>query len=321
MTAEDQPQPQQQTQHPLQRQLLFWLGALVVLVVFLLVFSSILLPFVAGMALAYLLDPLADWFERRGFSRLAATLVILLVFLIFFIAVLLLLIPVLVDQTTQFINRLPSLITDLQTMLQPLFDTDLARYLGIDGAALPDQIAGFVGNGTDWLAGLLNSLWSGGRAIVAVLSLLVITPVVAFYLLYDWDRMLSGVDALLPRQHAATIRDLGRQMSRAIAGFVRGQSLVVLILGVFYATALAIIGLHFGLIIGLIAGLLSFIPFVGTATGFIVSVGVATAQWGPGGTGSGSSSRLLFSLRAKCLKATICSRRSSAIRSAFTRCG
>ena len=134
-----------------------------VLVVFLLVFSSILLPFVAGMALAYLLDPLADWFERRGFSRLAATLVILLVFLIVFVAVLLLLIPVLVDQTTQFVNRLPSLITDLQTMLQPLFDTDLARYLGIDATALPDQIAGFVGNGTDWLIGLLNSLWSGGR--------------------------------------------------------------------------------------------------------------------------------------------------------------
>ena len=119
--------------------------------------------------------------------------------------------------------------------------------------------------------------------MVAVLSLLVITPVVAFYLLYDWDRMLAGVDALLPRQHAATIRDLGRQMSGAIAGFVRGQSLVVLILGIFYATALAVIGLHFGLIIGLVAGLLSFIPFVGTATGFIVSVGVATAQWGPGG--------------------------------------
>ncbi len=281
MTAGNQPQPQ--PQQSLQRQLLFWLGALVLLVVFLSLFSSILLPFVAGMALAYLLDPLADWMQRRGLSRLAATLIILLFFLIIFVAFLLLLIPVLVDQMTRLIERLPSLIVDLQQMLQPLLDSDLARYLGIDAAALPDQIAGFVGNGTDWIAGILGSLWSGGQAVIAILSLLVITPVVAFYLLYDWDRMIATVDSLLPRQHADTIRDLGHQMSRTIAGFVRGQGLVVLILGAFYAIALMVIGLNFGLVIGVVAGLLSFVPFVGTAVGFVASVGVALAQWAPGG--------------------------------------
>jgi predicted PurR-regulated permease PerM len=283
LTTGDQPQPEPQEQHSLQRQLLFWLGILVALIVFLSVFSSILLPFVAGMALAYLLDPLADWFQRRGLSRLAATLIILLIFLIIFVAALLLLVPVLIDQATRLVEQLPSLITDLQDMLQPLFETDLAKYLGIDANALPDQIAGFVGDGSNWISGLLGSLWSGGQAVIAILSLLVITPVVAFYLLYDWDRMIATVDSLLPRQHAETIRDLGRQMSVVISGFVRGQGLVVLILGVFYAVALVIIGLNFGLVIGLVAGLLSFIPFVGTATGFIASVGVAAAQWGPTG--------------------------------------
>ena len=265
------------------RQLVFWLVVLVAFILFLNVFSSILLPFVAGIALAYLLDPVADWFERRGLSRLAATLIILAIFTIIFIVALLVLIPVLINQLTGLIDRLPALIVDLQQLLAPMLESELAGYLGIDGEGLPYQIAGFVGSGANWLSGILGSIWSGGWALLTVLSLLVVTPVVAFYLLYDWDRMIAATDKLLPRQHADTIRDLGRQMSRVISGFVRGQGLVVVILGLFYGIALAAIGLNFGLLIGLMAGLLSFIPFVGTVIGFVAAVGVAAAQFWPTG--------------------------------------
>jgi predicted PurR-regulated permease PerM len=282
MATGDQPMPLSQQQSVL-RQMLFWLGGLVGLIVFLAVFSPILLPFVAGMALAYLLDPLADWFERRGLSRLAATLIILAFSLVIFVVALLLLVPALIDQLAKLVDRLPGLILDLQNLLRPLLESELAAYLGVDADQLPEQLADFVGSGANWLSGLLASIWSGGRALIAVLSLLVITPVVAFYLLYDWDRMVAAVDKMLPRQHAETVRELGRQMSSAISGFVRGQGLVVLILGTFYAAALAAIGLNFGLLIGLLAGLLSFIPFVGTVVGFVVSVGVAAAQFLPGG--------------------------------------
>ena len=270
-------------QQSVRRQMLFWLGVLVAMVFFLAIFSSILLPFVAGMALAYILDPLADWFQRRGLSRLAATLIILAFSVVLFVVALLLLIPVLIDQLAGLVDRLPTLILDLQQLLQPLLESELAVYLGVDAEQLPEQLVGFVGSGANWLSGLLASIWSGGRALVAILSLLVITPVVAFYLLYDWDRMVAAIDKMLPRQHAETVRELGRQMSQAISGFVRGQGLVVIILGTFYAAALASIGLNFGLLIGLLAGLLSFIPFVGTVVGFVASVGVAAAQFLPDG--------------------------------------
>jgi predicted PurR-regulated permease PerM len=263
------------------RQVFFWLGAFVLLVAFLAVFSSILLPFVAGLALAYLLDPVADWFERRGFSRGAATLTILVVFLVVFIVALVLLIPALFAQLTGLIERLPDLALRIQEILQPLIDSDFARDIGLNIETLRSQVGEFVTTGAAWLAAILGSIWTGGQALLAVISLLVITPVVAFYLLYDWDRMVHKVDSWLPRQHAPVIRDLAHQMSLAIAGFVRGQGLLCLILGAFYAIALTIIGLNFGLLIGLVAGLLSFIPFVGTVVGFIVSVGVAAVQFWP----------------------------------------
>lgn len=278
-----QEQASQPARQSVRRQFLFWLGVLIALVIFLSIFSSILLPFVAGMALAYLLDPLADWLQRRGLNRLMATLVILLVFVILFVGALLLLIPVLIDQLVGLVDRLPQLIADLQALVQPLLESDLAGYLGIDANELPDQVAGFVGSGANWLSGLLGSIWSGGQALLSILALIVITPVVAFYLLYDWDRMISTIDELLPRQHAGTVREIGHDMSRVISGFVRGQGLVMVILGTLYAIGLAAIGLNFGLLIGILAGLLSFVPFVGTATGFVVSVGVALAQFVPDG--------------------------------------
>ncbi len=280
------PEERETPVHPIQnwqRQLVFWLIILVAAIVFLSVFSSILLPFVAGMALAYLLDPVADWFEKRGLSRLVATLLILLLFLALFIGALLLLIPALIDQLTRLVERIPDLIADLQELVQPLLESEVAGYLGIEGDNLPEQVAGFVGSGADWILGILGSIWSGGQALVGIFSLLLITPVVAFYLLYDWDRMIAAIDAMLPRQHAGTLRVLGHEMTTVLSGFVRGQGLVVLILSVFYAASLAAIGLNFGLVIGLIAGFFSFIPFVGTFIGIAASVGVALAQWAPEG--------------------------------------
>ncbi|MGD9740342.1 MAG: AI-2E family transporter [Bauldia sp.] len=263
------------------RQLLFWLGALVLLIVFLAVFSSILLPFVAGMALAYLLDPIADWLERRGFNRLLATLTILVLFLVVFIVVLIVLVPLLVEQLAGLIERLPELVAQLQSILQPLIDSDFARNLGINAESLRGQVGDFVATGATWLGAILGSVLSTGQALLGIISLIVITPVVAFYLLYDWDRMTGRVDSWLPRQHAPIIRDLAGQMNRAIGAFVRGQGLVCLILGAFYAIALTAIGLNFGLLIGLVSGLLSFIPFVGTIVGFVASVGVAAIQFWP----------------------------------------
>jgi predicted PurR-regulated permease PerM len=138
-----------------------------------------------------------------------------------------------------------------------------------------------VSQGAAWAASVLGSVWAGGRAVIGAVSIVVVTPVVAFYLLYDWDRMLARLDALLPRQHADTIRALGRDVDKAIAGFIRGQGAVCLILGLFYAIALSAVGLNFGFLIGSVAGVISFIPYVGSIVGFFLSVGVALVQFWP----------------------------------------
>jgi predicted PurR-regulated permease PerM len=162
-----------------------------------------------------------------------------------------------------------------------LLDSEAGRFLKIDPNSIRSSISDFFGRGAGWVTTVLGSVWSGGLAILNVLSLFVVTPVVAFYLLYDWDRMVAKADALLPRQYADTLRMLVGEMSDTVAGFVRGQGLLCLFLGVFYALGLALIGLDFGLLIGLGAGLISFIPYVGSILGFVVAITVALVQFWP----------------------------------------
>src|SRR5204862_5459370 len=127
----------------------------------------------------------------------------------------------------------------------------------------------------------LKSLWTGGQALLSIFSLVVVTPVVAFYLLYDWNRMIAAGNNWIPLQNREYVRGLAHEMDEAIAGFVRGQTAVCLILGSYYAVALTLAGLSFGLLIGLASGIITFIPYVGSMTGLVLAVGVAVAQFWP----------------------------------------
>jgi predicted PurR-regulated permease PerM len=265
-----------------QRQVAFWLAALVVTCLVLYLLRDILLPFVAGLALAYLLDPVADRFERMGIGRLGATLLILVIFVLTFILALVLVVPLLFHQMEALIDRLPQYVARLQQLAVekggPLFE----RFGGADSLAqMQTSVGDLLRQGTAWMVGFLRGLWSGGRALVSVFALLVVTPVVAFYLLVDWDHMIATVDGWVPVRNRETVRALARDIDRAIAGFIRGQALVCLILGTIYAVGLSLIGLNFGALIGMGAGFLSFIPYVGSLTGLIVSVGVAIVQFWP----------------------------------------
>jgi predicted PurR-regulated permease PerM len=265
-----------------QRQIGFWLAALVIVAVALFVLREVLLPFVAGIALAYVLDPVADRLERLGLGRLGATILILALFILAFVLALVLLIPLVAHQLAAFIGNLPAYVERLQALIAEQGGPLIEKLGG--GGALADMqksIGDVVRQGATWIAGFLRGLWSGGQAIISVFALLVVTPVVAFYLLIDWDHMVAAVDEWLPRRHRDTIRTLAREIDRAIAGFIRGQSAVCLILGTFYAVGLSLIGLNFGALIGMSAGLLSFIPYVGSLTGLVLSVGVAVVQFWP----------------------------------------
>ena len=265
----------------LRRQLYFWLAALIFFVFFLWLFSGILLPFVAGMALAYFLDPVADLLERWGLSRLLATIVILFLFVVLFIVALMLVVPILGRQVSDFLANLPDLVTRLQTLIASSENGWLRKFIGLESSTLRDNIGELTRQGAGWLATLIQKLWDSGKAIVSLASLLVVTPVVAFYLLYDWDHMVEAVDNWLPRDHRPTVHALLGDINEAVAGFVRGQGTLCIILGLFYGIALTVAGLNFGLLIGLFAGLVSFIPYVGSLSGFILSVGVALVQFWP----------------------------------------
>jgi len=138
-----------------------------------------------------------------------------------------------------------------------------------------------VSQGAGWLATFVRSLWSGGRALISLFSLIVVTPVVAYYLICDWPRFVTTVEQWIPLKHRESVHGLFAEIDAAIAGFVRGQSGVCLILGSYYALALSLVGLNFALLIGLLAGLISFIPFVGSLSGLLLGVGVAIAQFWP----------------------------------------
>jgi predicted PurR-regulated permease PerM len=265
----------------LQRQFTFWLIAIIVFVVLLYMLRPILLPFVMGLAIAYFLDPVADWLERLKVPRLAATTIILGVFALVFVLFLLLLLPALGSQIAGFAERLPGYLTKLVQLVDTSGPDWLKEWIASNKASIEQQLTSFARDLAGWIAVVLQQIWSGSMAVLNVVSLLIVTPVVAFYMLNDWDRMIAVVDRWMPRDHAAVLRDLARQIDDALAGFVRGQGSVCLILGLFYAVSLSIVGLNFGMLIGLISGLISFIPYVGSITGFVIAGGVALVQFPP----------------------------------------
>ena len=263
------------------RQIMFWLGAALILTLFLYLFSAILLPFVAGMVLAYFLDPVADRLQRLGLSRVMATVVILVTFVVVLVLALVILVPVLATQMSEFAGKLPEYLTRLQTLITSFDPQWLKQRFGVDAASLKEGLNSVLTSGFGFLTTVFTSIWSSGVALVSIVSLFVVTPVVAFYMLLDWDRMVATVDNWVPRDHVETVRAIATDINTATAGFVRGQGTLCLVLGAMYAIGLTLTGLNFGILIGLFAGLISFIPYVGSLTGLVLAVGVAFVQFWP----------------------------------------
>jgi len=265
-------------------QLAFWLIGFALFLLALYLLRGILLPFVAGMAVAYILDPICDWLERHRCSRLWATTIVSIGFGVVVVVALLVVVPLLERQVIDFAGRLPGYVNSAADRLLPQLQI-IAERLGIGSLAdLRSSVSTQIGAIMSWIGGALIRIVSSGVAFANLLSLLFITPVVAFYLLRDWDHFVARIDDLLPRAHRETIRAQLRQIDRNLAGFARGQASVCVALASYYAVGLSLVGLEFGLVVGLGIGLISFIPYVGSITGLIVSLGIALAQfptWGP----------------------------------------
>ena len=259
---------------------LAWLAFFVGVAGLLWLFSSILLPFVLGAALAYLLDPVVDRCEALGLGRsLATTLVLILAALVAF-AFTALLLPVVIDQAKTFMADAPGLVRRLIGL------ADQVRRLAADhlGWETADQVqdllpllAEQIGS---WAPKTLGNLFRSGTAFINVAGLLLVTPLVAWYLLRDWDTLVARIDALLPRRNLTAARARFAEIDQVLAGFVRGQSLTCAILASLYAIALGLIGVPNGVFIGLFAGLISFIPYIGTVLGLLLSVGLSALAFG-----------------------------------------
>ena len=261
---------------PVRDQAKYWGIAAAVLFALLWWMGNVILPFVLGGAVAYMLDPVAHRLERMGFSRLMAVITISLFALLLFVLATLLVIPLLIQQATQLIDTAPELFTRLQEWLTTKFPGILDQDSGVR-QQITNLGQTIQSRGGELLQGLLTSAMS----VLNALILLVVVPVVAFYLLLDWDRMIRRVDDLLPRDHAPVIRRIMADIDATLASFIRGQGLVCVILGTYYAATLMLAGLNFGLVIGSFAGLVSFIPYVGALTGGVLAIGLALFQfWG-----------------------------------------
>ncbi|WP_119678193.1 AI-2E family transporter [Indioceanicola profundi] len=261
------------------RQLRIWLLVFLAFAAFIWLFSEMLLPFVAGMAIAYFLDPLADRLERLGAPRWMAATIVLLSFALVAILAFILVLPLVRSQIVQFAHAVPGWVAWIREEGIPRAVALAERLSPEEVERLKAAVSDYAGTAVGWVAGMLRGLLSGGVALFDVISILLITPIVAFYLLRDWDRLVGAVDGWLPRQHVETVREQAREVDDTLAGFVRGQATVCLVLGTFYAVALSLAGLQFGLVIGMTAGLLSFIPYVGSLVGFVASVGIAFFQY------------------------------------------
>ena len=263
------------------RQIRFWLITAALFTLFIYIFSNILLPFAAGMVLAYFLDPVADRLQKAGLSRVMATVLILIAFVIVLALGLVILIPILAQQMNDFLGRLPEYLSRLQGLITSFDPEWLKERFGVDPGSLKEGLNSVVTSGFGFLSTVFESIWASGVALFNIAGLFVVTPVVAFYMLLDWDRMVAAVDGWVPRDHVQTVRKIATDINKSTAGFVRGQGTLCLVLGVLYAVGLTVVGLNFGILIGMFAGLISFIPYVGSLVGLVLSVGVAFVQFWP----------------------------------------
>ncbi len=265
----------------LERHALFWLVAAVLLAVLLSVLAPVLLPFVIGFVLAYFLNPVVDALAALHVPRWVSATVLLLLSTVLIAAAFVFLVPVLAQQTASLIAALPGEMERFKTLIEGAARDRLGARFPAAELALSQALDGLKNALPQFASSVAQSLWSQGTAAFNFFSLMLVTPLVFFYALLDWPNLLGKIDSWLPRANAPQIRVLAAEIDGRVSAFIRGQGTVCLVLAAFYAIALSALGLRYGLLVGLMTGLLSFIPFAGWALGLITASALAAVQFWP----------------------------------------
>ncbi|MCQ2741370.1 MAG: AI-2E family transporter [Alphaproteobacteria bacterium] len=261
------------------RNWIFWLSVFAFLALCTYALRSVLLPFVAGIIIGYLLDPLASRLEKMKIGRTTATFLVLFLCIMIIIPAVIALFSVLDKQLSDFLQGLPSYISSFNKKIEPFILRLQNNIPNLSKESIQEYLQQNLSNGLKIFGGLIRRIITGGYALINVLSLLLITPIVAFYMLRDWDSFVKKVDDLLPKAYKKEIETQAKAIDKIISSFIRGQLSVCILLGSFYALGLTIVGLDLGLVVGFVAGIISFIPYVGSIVGFISALSIAFAQF------------------------------------------
>lgn len=264
-----------------QRQVLFWSVIAVLFVLAILALQAILLPFVAGIVLAYALNPITDRLESLGLGRTGASAVTVALLVVVLIVVLVILTPLLIQQAQQIVSSLPSDIQSIRPQLEEWGKAQFGSWFEELRQAVDEGIGELSQNWTGIAGPIAQGLWDRGWALLDFVAVLLITPIVVFYLLVDWPSMLQRIGDMLPRDHEVTIRQVASDIDQALSAFIRGQGMVCLILGTLYTVGLTTIGLRYGLLVGIFTGILTFVPVVGSALGLMTASILAVVQGWP----------------------------------------
>ncbi|MCL2468653.1 MAG: AI-2E family transporter [Alphaproteobacteria bacterium] len=262
----------------------FWLVMAALLCLFIWLLRPILLPFVAGMVIAYFLDPVVDRLSRAGWPRWLSTSLVLLSFVVAALSLVLLLFPLIQSQILTLIASIPDGVGYVRERLMPLVYEWVHKLSPHDVDRLRDAVSAYAGDVIGWAGGVLKGLVLRSVALFDILTLLVITPIVAFYLLRDWPSVTKTIEDLVPRKQYPLFSRAFREINTTLSGFLRGQALVCLSLGLFFSISLTLVGLKYGVIVGILSGAVAFIPYVGTIFCLVVSMTLAFIQfdtWGP----------------------------------------
>lgn len=270
--------PQATTQHKAHWKI--WVTGLVLFCVFIYLIRDVLMPFVVGLLIAYFLDPAVRKLHRRGLSREASASIITIVFFVVAGNAIALLVPLVLDQLASLSEQVPSYVQ----MLEARFGQDVKHYLANLSVSQLDSVktaaTNLGGSFAEMISNTLPGMLRSSLAIGNVLLLVFLTPIVTYYLLRDWEVFVKQVDEMLPRQYAPVIREQLSEIDASLSGFIRGQTNVCLVMAAFYGIGLTLVGLKSGLGLGILCGLMLFIPYIGFAASFIACLSIALFQFG-----------------------------------------
>lgn len=264
----------------LRAHLIFWSTVIIALFAFIAAFKPILLPFVLAFAISYFLEPVIKFLNGHGLNRSVAALIILVLFFLVVGIIIAAILPIAYQELIDLSADLPTYKAKLFELIEPISDNFKNAIGQTNGAQLQDFFVQHVGTAADVGKQFVSSIWAGGQAFVHVISLLVITPIIAYFVMREWTRISDWIFELMPRDQKSTMTDLLKQIDQKVSGFVRGQLSVALVLGIVYAIALSIAGLKYGVLVGLIAGFLNIIPLFGSTVGLLAGTALAWFQTG-----------------------------------------